>query len=151
MSHKDTKNSQIKGQKQLDSDALELLSGKLNELKKNCDKKDKKNSKLEKKFESGSKWGDSVDELEQYSCRDCLLLHGVRELEGENTNNIIMKTVKEEMDIGILEEDLDQTHRVGSPNVCKEVKPRPIIIKFACFDVSSTVYKNKKKLKGKTF
>ena len=51
-----------------------------------------------------SKLGDSVDELEQYSRRNCLLLHGVQELEGENTNDVIMKTVKEEMDIDIREE-----------------------------------------------
>ena len=60
-----------------------------------------------------------------------------------------MKTVKEEMDIDILEENLDRTHRVGNPTVCKEGKPRPIIIKFARYDVRSTVYKNKKKLEGK--
>ena len=33
-----------------------------------------------------------------------------------------MKTVKEEMNIDIQEEDLDQTDRVGNPNVCKEGK-----------------------------
>ena len=55
-----------------------------------------------------------------------------------------MKTVKEEMDINIQEEDLDRTHRLG-----KEGKSRPIIIKFAHYDVRGSVYKNKKKLKGK--
>ena len=59
-----------------------------------------------------------------------------------------MKTVKEEMDIDIQEENLDRTHSVGNPIVCKEGKPRPII-KFARYDVRSTVYKNKKKLEGK--
>ena len=87
--------------------------------------------------------GDSVDELEQYSGRNCLLLHGVRELEGENTNDVIMKTVKEEMDIDIREEDLDRTHRVGNPKVCKEGKSRPIIIKFARYNVRSAVYNEK--------
>ena len=42
--------------------------------------------------------GDSVDELEQYSCRNCLLLHRIQELEDKNTN-VVMKTVEEEMDI----------------------------------------------------
>ena len=68
--HEDTKNSQIKGEKQLDSlaDALELLSAKLDELEKDCEKKHKKISELEKKVTSlESKLGDNVDELEQYS------------------------------------------------------------------------------------
>ena len=68
--HEDTKNSQIKGEKQLDSlaDALELLTAKLDELEKDCEKKHKKISELEKKVISlESKLGDSVDELEQYS------------------------------------------------------------------------------------
>ena len=70
MLHEDTKNSQIKGEKQLDSlaDALELLSAKLDELEKDCEKKHKKISELEKKVTSlESKLGDNVDELEQYS------------------------------------------------------------------------------------
>ena len=44
MLHEDTKNSQIKGEKQLDflADALELLSAKFDELEKDREKKDKK-------------------------------------------------------------------------------------------------------------
>ena len=152
--HEDTKNSQIKDEKQLDSlaDALELLSAKFYELEKYRENKYKNISELEKKVRSlESKLGDSVDELEQYSRRNCLWLHGVRELQGENTNDVIMKTVKKEMDIDIREEDLDRTYSVGNTKVFKEGKPRPIIIKFARYDVRSTVYKNKKKLKGKSF
>ena len=143
------KNSQIKGEKQLDSlsDALELLSAKFDELEKDHEKKNKKISEVEKKVNSlESKLGDSVDELEQYSRRNCLLLHGVRELEGENKNDIIMKTMKEEIDIDIRQQDLDQTHRVGNTKVCKEGKSRPIIIKFSRYDVRSAVDKKKKKV-----
>ena len=144
--HEDTKNSQIKSEKQLDSlaDTLELLAAKFDEWEKDREKKDKKISELEKRIESlESKLGDSVDELEWYSRRNCLLLHGVREVEGENANDVIMKTVKEELDIDIREEDLDRTHRVGNPKVCKEGKSRPIIIKFARYNVRSAVYNEK--------
>ena len=55
------------------------------------------------------------------------------------------------MDRDIREEDLKQIHCVGNPKVFEEGKPRPIIVKFACDDVRSTVHKNKKKLKGKSF
>ena len=54
MLHEETKNFQIKGGKQLDflADALELLSAKIDELEKDCKKKDKKISELEKKVDS---------------------------------------------------------------------------------------------------
>ena len=118
--HKDTENSQIKGESQLDSleGALELLSAKFDELEKDCTKKEKKVSELERKVDSlESKLEDSLDELEQYSYRNCLLLHGVQELEGKNMIDVI---VKEEMDIDIQEEDLNWAHHVGNSKVCKE-------------------------------
>ena len=71
--------------KQLESlaDVLKLLSAKfdeLDELEKDREKKDKKIYELEKKNESlESKFGDSADELEQYSRRNFLLLHCVQE------------------------------------------------------------------------
>ena len=50
--HEDTKISQIKGEKQLDSvaDALDLLSVNLDESEKYREKKDKKFLNLRKKF-----------------------------------------------------------------------------------------------------
>ena len=60
---------------------LKLLSAKFDELEKDRKKKDKKISELEKKVELlDSKLGDSVEELEQYSCRNCLLVHIAWEL-----------------------------------------------------------------------
>ena len=66
MLHEDTKNSDIKGEKQLDSlaDALKLLSAKLDELEKDREKKVRTISELEKKVELlESKLGDRVDEV----------------------------------------------------------------------------------------
>ena len=76
--HENTKKSQIKDEKQLDSlaDALELLPAKFDELEKDREKKEKKNQNFNRQ-----KLGDSVDELEQYSRGNYLLLHGARELE----------------------------------------------------------------------
>ena len=79
--HEDTKNSQIKGKKAVDSlaDIFKLLSEKFDKLEKHCKKKDKKISVLERKVELlESKLGDSLNELEQYFHRNCLLLHGVQ-------------------------------------------------------------------------
>ena len=64
--HEDTKNPDIKGEKQLDSlaDVLKLLSAKLDELEKDCEKKVRTISELEKEVELlESKLGDRVDEV----------------------------------------------------------------------------------------
>ena len=52
---------------------------------------------LEKKF----------DDSEQYSRRNCLLVHGVEEKEQENTDNIVLNVMKEHLDIELSVKDLD--------------------------------------------
>ena len=56
---------------------------------------------------------ESIDELEQYSRRNCLLFHGLKESDGENTDKIVIDTIRKEMTIDISEQDLDRTHRIG--------------------------------------
>ena len=89
-----------------------------------------------------------IDNLEQYSRRNCLVLHGVNESNNENTNEIIIKTFSEELGVEIKEDDLDRSHRLGKPKR-KDNKPRPIIVKFARYAVRREIFMNKKKLKGK--
>ena len=43
-------------------------------------------------------------------------------------------------------EDLDRTHRIGKVN---NGKSRPIIVKFARYNVRKKIFHNKRKLKGK--
>ena len=38
----------------------------------------------------------------------------------EDTNNIIINTVKEEMDIDILRNDSDRSHHIGNPKIRKK-------------------------------
>ena len=68
--------------------------------------------------------------------------------ENENTDDIVLKTISEELDIEIEENDLDRTHRIGSRNR-KEGKPQAIIVKFTRYAIRNKVYSNKKK--GKNF
>ena len=51
--------------------------------------------------------GKEIDDLEQYSKRNCLLLHGVVETNAECTNDIIIKTCTEELGNDVKQEDLD--------------------------------------------
>ena len=55
--------------------------------------------------------------------------HGIKKEKGKDTNTIIINTVKEEMGIEILRNDLDRLHCFGNPKTKK--KERLIIVKLA--------------------
>ena len=88
------------------------------------------------------KSGDS----EQYSCRNCLLVHGVEEQEQENTDNIVLNVIKENLDIKLLVKDLDRSHRIGKSN--SKSKRRPVIVKFISYNKRREIFNNKKRLKS---
>ena len=88
-----------------------------------------------------------VDQQAQYSHRNCFLFHKIKEEKDEDTNSIIINTVKEEMDIEILSNDLDWSHHIGNAKTKK--KERPIIVKFVRYNLRHNIFKNKKLLKGK--
>ena len=152
----DLKISQIKGEKQLDSvtESIQNLSDRFDEYEEERRKQNEKIKSLEEKIENlendNASLSKNIDDLEQYSRRNCLLLHGVKETDDESTDDITIKTLREEIGVEVREEDLDRTHRIGKGNR-NDGRARPIIIKFARYAVRKTVYDNKKKLKGKNF
>ena len=101
--YEDTKNSQIKSRKQLQSvtESLEFLSTKFDTLEKECDKQNEKTRKLEENIEKLEERNkllvESVHDLEQYSRRNCLRLLGVKETKNGNTDEVTIKTLREEM------------------------------------------------------
>ena len=152
VSSNESKQARIKGEEHLTSitTSLNFLSQKFDDLDKDLKPKDKKISELEKHLNSleieNKTLSEMIDDQEQYSRRNCLLLHGVDEEDVEDTDQKIIKVIAEEMDIQLVEEDLDRTHRIGKKS---DGKSRPIIIKFARYNVRKKIYSNKKKLKGK--
>ena len=46
-----------------------------------------------------------VDQQAEYSRRNCLLFHGIKEEKDEDTNSIIINMAKEEIDLEILPND----------------------------------------------
>ena len=88
-----------------------------------------------------------VDQQAQYSCRKCLYFPGIKEEKDEDTDNIIINTVKEEMDIEILPNDLDRSNCIGNPKTKK--KKWAIIVKFVRYNLRHNIFKNRKLLKGK--
>ena len=89
-------------------------------------KKDEQITQLENTIENlvekQKSLSSEIDDLEQYSRRNCLVLHGVNESNDENTNEIIIKTFSEELGVEIKEDDLDRSHRLGKPKR-KDNKP----------------------------
>ena len=86
------------------------------------------------------------DDSEQYSRRNCLLVHGVEEQEQENTDNIVLNVIKEHLDIELSVKDLDRSHRIGKNN--SKSKCRPIVVKFISYNDRRKIFDNKKRFKG---
>ena len=99
------------------TESLDFFSTKFDTLEKDCDKQNEKIRKPEeniKRLEERNKLlVESVADLELYSHQNCLLLHGVKERKCENTDEVTIKTLSEELNIGISHKDLDRTHVIG--------------------------------------
>ncbi|XP_071050802.1 uncharacterized protein [Onthophagus taurus] len=85
-----------------------------------------------------------IDELEQYTRKDNLRVYGIKELKGENTNELIMNVCREKMGINIQSSDISTSHRLRAP----ENGIKPIIVRFTRRDVKKQIFNFKKKLKG---
>ena len=87
-----------------------------------------------------------VDRQEQQSGRNYLQIHDIEERRQEVTDELVIQTIKSEMDIDIDVKDIDRTHRIGAKT---ENKRRPIIVKFARYSERRKFFSSKKRLKGK--
>lgn len=91
---------------------------------------------------------DNLDDLEQYSRRNCLLLHGIKESSDEKTDQIVIQIINDKLHLNLQPGDIDRSHRLGQSRKRPNMKPRSIIIKFVSYRSRSTVFKNKRLLKG---
>ena len=136
------------------TEPLDVLSKKIDELETEVKNKDEKIQLSENVVqileEERESQGKEIDDLEQYSRRNCLLLNGVVETNAECTDDIIIKRYAEELRIDVKQEDFDRGHRLGKVKR-NDNKPRPILVKFARYAVRNKVFSNKKKLKVKNY
>lgn len=92
--------------------------------------------------------------LEQYSRRNCLLIHGVEEIAAENVLTTVLNIFKDRLQVNIKEEHIDRLHRIGAKRTASEVTKkghRPIIVKFVSYVQRREVFINKRKLKGSRY
>jgi hypothetical protein len=94
-----------------------------------------------------------IEEAEQYSRRNCLLLHGVPEQNKEDTTITAINEISSRLGIPIKADHIDRSHRLGKPKIMppsdsdNKPNPRPIIIKFVSYSQRAAVYLVKSKLK----
>ena len=88
-----------------------------------------------------------MDRQEQYSRRNFILIHGLKEEHSESTDDRVLELFREELNEDILV-DLDRTHRIGKKRHSNS-KPRPVIVKFSRYNIREKVFKSKEKLRGK--
>ena len=91
----------------------------------------------------------TLDPQEQYSRRNCLLVHGMEENNNEDTDQEIINIVKNDLGEKIIIHDIGRTHHLGKRKLDNNVT-QPIIVKFTRYNVRNKIFRSKKKLKGKT-
>ena len=132
---------------QIQKVATETISDALSETKAEFQKHNtKQNDEI-------SKLHDKCDELEQYSKRNCLVVHGLAEYQNENTDLMIKNFLWDMLEVDVDEMDIDRSHRLKRANDLNSVyvNPRPVIIKFVQHNLKQYVYSEKRKLKGTKF
>ena len=86
------------------------------------------------------------DEMEQYSRRNCLVIHGITEQQNEKTDSLVIDTINSNLKLALTPNDIDRSHRIGSKSN-PTGKPRAIIVKLARYNVRASIFRVKKLLK----
>jgi len=82
-----------------------------------------------------------LKEQEQYSCRNCLLIHDIPVGSNEDTNQIALDTFQTNLGLAITANDVDRSHKLGNSS-------GPIIAKFVKYNARKLIYSYKKSWKG---
>lgn len=93
---------------------------------------------------------DHLDNLEAYSRKNCLIVHGIKEENNEAVESVVCNFFKEHFRINIDAGAFDNLHRLGR-NKSSNKHPRPIIVKFLSYLVRKKIWSNKRVLKGTGF
>ncbi|MEW8561036.1 MAG: hypothetical protein AB2541_02990, partial [Candidatus Thiodiazotropha sp.] len=91
----------------------------------------------------------TTDQAEQYSRRNNLRVSGIREVDSESTDDIVLKLAAD-IDCDLQLSDIDRSHRVGKPGLNRS-KPRDIIVKFVSYRSRQKLYKLRSALKDRGY
>ena len=127
------------------------MSSKFDEYEKERFEKEARIVELESKVVSLStkveKLEYTADKTEHNSRHNSILIHVLPEVKGENTDSLVIETLKEKMGLDNSSANIDRTHQLGAPPK-KSGKVRPVIVKFVRYNDRKKICTNKKLLKG---
>ena len=106
---------------------------------------------LQQISELKTKYQLKVDESEQYSRRNCLIIAEVKEREGEDTDRVVLDILEKKLNICLDIFQVDRSHRLNGPKRPESDNSqviRPIIVKLATYQSRNLVFKAKKQLIG---
>ena len=142
----------FKGKKQLFdlAEPVKFVKSKFDELDKGQKEKKKiiNNFKGEVSYHSYKlgKMEESIDAQQQYSPRYFLSLYGIEETKVEDTDNVFLEALNNNMDFNISMTALDHSH-IGIPKI--EKTSRPVIVKFVQYYDKGDAFINKKYINSK--
>lgn len=100
---------------------------------------------------TNTRLANQLDDNQQYSRRNCLILHGLPEARGENTNEVSLEHINKYLNLNLKSDQIDRSHRLGKrhTNLSSAGKPkhRPIIMKFISYQHRAAVFREKRHLK----
>ena len=99
------------------NDAIKFINEKFEEFEADRREKEREIPELKSIINSLNVRIDKADRVldrqEQYSRRNCLLIHGIDEENQENTDEVVIHILKKEIDEEIAHLDIDRSHRLG--------------------------------------
>ena len=90
---------------------------------------EQQNADLHKKVQTAIS---EVDNLQQYSRRNCLLFHEITESSDEDMDQLVIDQCSEKLNLSITRDMLERTHRL-EPKHDQGGKPHAIIVKFCSY------------------
>lgn len=88
-----------------------------------------------------------VDAVEMHGRRKILLLHGLPEVNGEETSSVVTNVVLERLKLdGFTAKNISRCHRMG--RISGADRPRPILFKLHDISLRDNIWSSKTKLKG---
>jgi archaellum component FlaC len=148
----------VKKQGEEHEKSLNFINSKYDDMKKEFGALQSKNDNLKKVIDNLEKTvtslNEQIDVNEQHNRSECLLLHGVPELEKEKPSqskeifvNNINQTLGPSLGVTMSIDHIRRAHRLGKRR--NNGKPRPIIARIGDPELRNYIYMNKKECKGK--
>ena len=100
------------------SNSVEFIFLKFDEHEKETIKREARIVELEIKVGSLSTKVEKL-RMKQDSRHNLMLLHGLPEIKGEDTDSLVIEIMKEKMGLDISSTDIGRTHRINAPYIIR--------------------------------